>query len=125
MALDAWLDETGGPALERFRLFVAVQLHETPPQNSAEAAVALLLGWAPLAERLELPAIATLHRPVAAAHGLADTIRTAALFGQITPDALTHLLAIRPAEGREGGHADRGLGYRLGRGADRCIRRRA
>jgi hypothetical protein len=91
MALDAWLDETGGPALERFRLFVAVQLHETPPQNSAEAAVALLLGWAPLAERLELPAIATLHRPVAAAHGLADTIRTAALFGQITPDALTHL----------------------------------
>lgn len=92
MALDAWLDETGGPGLERIRLFVAVQLYESPPQNSAEAAVALLLGWAPLAERHDLPAIAMLHRPVAdATLGLADAIQTAALFGETTPDGLKHL----------------------------------
>lgn len=45
MALDEWLDIRGGLSLEKFTLFVSIQLHDTPPQNSAEAAVALLLGW--------------------------------------------------------------------------------
>jgi hypothetical protein len=64
MALDAWLDVNGGPGLERFALFVAVQLHDAPPENSAEAAAALLFGWAPLAERRGLKPIVLLHRPV-------------------------------------------------------------
>jgi hypothetical protein len=64
MALDAWLDVNGGPVLERFTLFIAVQLHDESPENSAEAATALLLAWAPLAERRGLKPIALLHRPV-------------------------------------------------------------
>jgi hypothetical protein len=64
MALDEWLDVKGGPALENFTLYVAAQLHSEPPENSAEAGVALLLGWAPLAERRGLTPIALLHRPV-------------------------------------------------------------
>ncbi|HET7329369.1 hypothetical protein [Dyella sp.] len=64
MALDAWLDIRGGPGLEKFALFVAAQLHDKPPANSAEAVAALLLGWAPLTERKGLTASALLHRPV-------------------------------------------------------------
>lgn len=64
MALDEWLDIKGGPALENFTLYVAAQRHDEPPENSAEAGVALLLGWAPLAERRGLKPIALLHRPV-------------------------------------------------------------
>jgi hypothetical protein len=64
MVLDEWLDIRGGHALENFTLFVAVQLHDEPPESSAEAGVALLLGWAPLAERRGLKPIALLHRPV-------------------------------------------------------------
>jgi hypothetical protein len=64
MELDDWLDVEGGPALEKFTLYVSVQLHSVPPENSAEAAVALLLGWAPLAERRDVKPVAMLHRPV-------------------------------------------------------------
>ncbi|OXC72190.1 hypothetical protein [Caballeronia sordidicola] len=64
MALDGWLDVKGGTTLEKFTLYVAAQLHDEPPENSAEAGVALLLGWAPLAERRGLKPIALLHRPV-------------------------------------------------------------
>ncbi|WP_377681632.1 hypothetical protein [Paraburkholderia rhizosphaerae] len=64
MALDEWLDIRGGPSLERATLFVSVQLHDNPPQSSAEAAVAVLLAWAPLAERYALPILALSHRPV-------------------------------------------------------------
>ncbi|CAE6790066.1 hypothetical protein R69927_06355 [Paraburkholderia domus] len=64
MALDEWLDIKGGPTLEKFTLFVSVQLHDKPPENSAEAAVAILLGWAPLAERRGLRPLGMLHRPV-------------------------------------------------------------
>jgi hypothetical protein len=64
MELDGWLDIRGGPELEKFTLFVSVQLHHEPPSNSAEAAVALLLGWAPLVERLGLKPLALVHRPV-------------------------------------------------------------
>ncbi|WP_245616730.1 hypothetical protein [Paraburkholderia acidipaludis] len=64
MALDEWLDIKGGPTLERFVLFVSAQLHDKPPENSAEAAVALLLGWAPLVERYGLRSLAMLHRPL-------------------------------------------------------------
>ena len=64
MVLDEWLDICGGPELEKITLYVAVQLHDKPPAGSAEAAVALLLGWAPLTARKGLPALALLHRPV-------------------------------------------------------------
>ena len=82
MTLDAWLDEYGGPKLEKFALVVAVQLHATPPANSAEAAVALLLGWAPLAQRNALPVGVLLHRPIAMTDDtLANTLTTALLWG--------------------------------------------
>jgi hypothetical protein len=64
MELDEWLDIHGGPELEKFTLFISVQLHHKPPPNSAEAAIALLLGWAPLVERRGLKPLALLHRPV-------------------------------------------------------------
>jgi hypothetical protein len=83
MALDEWLDIPGGPTLERFALFVSVQLHETPPLNSAEAAVALLFGWAPLAARRGVKPVALLHRPVECAATTADdAISTALLWGR-------------------------------------------
>ncbi len=92
MALDTWLDVPGGPDLERFTLFVAVQLHDKPPENSAEAAVALLLGWAPLAQRHGLEPVAMLHRPVACETvDLATSISTAALYASAVPESLHHL----------------------------------
>lgn len=92
MALDTWLDVPSGPDLERFTLFVAVQLHDKPPENSAEAAVALLLGWAPLAQRHGLKSIAMLHRPVACETvDLATSISTAALYASALPEELNHL----------------------------------
>jgi hypothetical protein len=93
MALDEWLDNRGGPALEKFLLFVAVQLHDTPPQNSAEAAVAMLLGWAPLAGRRRIPLVAHLHRPVEAEPGGATDapIATALLWGRTAGDKVDDL----------------------------------
>lgn len=85
MALDEWLDIKGGPALEKFTLFVSVQLHEMPPDDSAEAAVALLLGWAPLAERRGVAVQAMLHRPIEAdVANLNQTISMALLWGKAT-----------------------------------------
>ncbi|QIE24153.1 hypothetical protein SBC1_20460 [Caballeronia sp. SBC1] len=92
MALDQWLDNKGGPALEKFVLFVAVQLHETPLQNSAEAAVALLLGWAPLAQRRHIEPVALLHRPVEADLDATDApISTALQWGRTTGDKINDL----------------------------------
>jgi hypothetical protein len=92
MTVDKWLDVQGGPALEKFTLFISAQLHDTPPQNSAEAAVALLLGWAPLAERRGVKPLAMLHRPVeAASEILNDTIPTALVWGQTTASQIDDL----------------------------------
>lgn len=92
MVLDAWLDEYGGPALEKFVLVVAVQLHTTPPPDSAEAATALLLGWAPLAQRKALPIEVLLHRPIAMTDGtLADTLATALLWSHADAVQVTGL----------------------------------
>jgi hypothetical protein len=85
LALDEWLDIRGGLALEKFTLFVSVQLHETPAEKTAEAAVALLLGWAPLAERHGAKPLALLHRPVETDIAfLNDSIATALLLGRTT-----------------------------------------
>lgn len=82
MALDAWLDLDGGPALEKFELFVAAELHGIPPVNSAESAVALLFSWAPLAERNGLTSLASLHRPVEVAlDPISDMVARTLLWG--------------------------------------------
>jgi hypothetical protein len=93
MALDEWLDIKGGPQLERFVLFVSVQLHDAPPENSAEAAVALLLGWAPLAVRRGLHPLAMLHRPIVAdgTTPLEDSVRLVLQWGRTTPDQVNDL----------------------------------
>jgi hypothetical protein len=85
MALDEWLDIRGGPSLEKATLFVSVQLHDVPRQSSAEAAVGVLLAWAPLAERHALETQAFLHRPVeVGSSGLDAAISTALLWGRAT-----------------------------------------
>jgi hypothetical protein len=92
MALDTWLDADGGPALEKCALVVSVQLHNTPPENSAEAAVALLLAWAPLAQRKGLVSLAQLHRPVEAApDGEKDAASRALLWGMAAPAEVSDL----------------------------------
>ncbi|WP_231337662.1 hypothetical protein [Paraburkholderia sprentiae] len=92
MALDAWLDIKGGPSLERFVLFVSVQVHDSPPENSAEAAVALLLGWAPLAERRGLRSMAMLHRPlVVGTDPIDDVVQLALLWGKTAPEKVNDL----------------------------------
>ena len=92
MVTDAWLDSHGGPALEKFALFVAVQLHVTPPANSAEAAVAMLLGWAPLAQRKEVPMRALWHRPVEVrGHALHDAMPTALLWGDAQEEQIANI----------------------------------
>lgn len=83
MALDEWLDVEGGPNLEKFTLFVSVQLHDPPPEGSAEASVAALLGWAPIAARRGLDSLAMLHRPVEAeVNGLHDAVAKIGLWGK-------------------------------------------
>jgi len=85
MVLDDWLNNRDGPVLEKFLLFVAVQLHATEPQIGAEAAVALVLGWAPLARRRHVKPIALLHRPVEAESDTTDAaISTAFQWGRTT-----------------------------------------
>lgn len=83
MMLDEWLDIGGGPGLEKFILLVSVQLYDKPPPNSAEAAVALLLGWAPLAERCGMAPFALMHRPVAVdPAALSDGVSLSLLWGK-------------------------------------------
>lgn len=85
MALDEWLDIHGGSALEKVTLYVSVQLHEHPSQSSAEAAVCVLLAWAPLAERCTLKSQALLHRPVETGiAGLRTGISRVLLWGKTT-----------------------------------------
>lgn len=92
MALDEWLDIRGGPELEKVALFVAVQMHETPGANSAEAAIALLLGWAPLVERKGLTSLALLHRPVEdTSDNVNETVSRAILWGNTEADNVEHL----------------------------------
>lgn len=92
MSLDSWLDVPGGADLEKFVLVVAVALSETPAENSAEAGVALLLGWAPMAARHGLTPIARMHRPVAVkSGGVTEAIKHAGMFGRCGPDQLHHL----------------------------------
>jgi hypothetical protein len=92
MALDSWLDISGGPALEKFMLFVSAQLHDESPENSAEAAAAVLLGWAPLAERRGMKPITLLHRPVESEMvDLMTSLPKALQWGQATATQVDHV----------------------------------
>ncbi|NML32739.1 hypothetical protein HHL14_18085 [Paraburkholderia sp. G-4-1-8] len=64
MTIDEWLDIRGGPLLEKFALFVAVEISGDASPNHSEAAAAMVMTWSPLAERMHLDVIAKLHRPV-------------------------------------------------------------
>ncbi|MEN7531913.1 hypothetical protein [Cupriavidus sp. DL-D2] len=92
METDAWLDTHGGPALEKFALFVSVQLHVNPQADSAEAAVAVLLGWAPLAQRKAVPIRALWHRPIEAKEGaLRAAMSTALQWGNAEAKQVTDI----------------------------------
>lgn len=92
MFLDEWLDICGGPALERATLLVSVQLHDEPTPSSAEAAVGMLLAWAPLAERYGLETRALLHRPVETdASGPDTALSNALLWGETTANEISDL----------------------------------
>ncbi|WP_304589974.1 hypothetical protein [Burkholderia anthina] len=92
MFLDEWLDICDGPALERATLLVSVQLHDDPIPSSAEAAVGMLLAWAPLAERYGLETRALLHRPVETdASGPDAALSNALLWGETTADEISDL----------------------------------
>jgi hypothetical protein len=92
MALDRWLDVSGGPELQKITLFVSAQLHDKPPVDSAEAGVALLLCWPLAAERKKLAPLAMLHRPVeTTAARFKDDIPTAVLWGKAELEDVRHV----------------------------------
>ncbi|WP_254617416.1 hypothetical protein [Burkholderia metallica] len=87
MAVDAWLDAYGGPALEKYTLFVAAQLYDKPHAGSAEAAVALLFGWTQTAQRNGAPIRALMHRPVErSSDAVLDVLRIGVQWGHAKPE---------------------------------------
>lgn len=91
MMLDAWLDDDG-TALEKCVLVVAVRLHAMPDADSAEAAVALLLGWAPQAQRNGMTIHALVHRPVEVGQGtLEDALSIMPLWGNAQAEQIEDL----------------------------------
>ncbi|MEX3962129.1 hypothetical protein AB4Y42_07895 [Paraburkholderia sp. EG286B] len=87
MELDEWLDIRGGPTLERCTLYVSARLREGPTGQGAEAATAILLGWAPLARRHGIRPIALLHRPVESPpQDFESAIARALLWGEASLD---------------------------------------
>lgn len=85
MPVDAWLDA----GEKRPLLVVAVQLHDKPPEDSAEGGVALLF----LRQAVALPDTvtprATLHRPVTVPlQELAEGLALSMLWGCVTPPML-------------------------------------
>ena len=87
MLVDQWLDQCKAADLKKFVLVVAIQLHAAPIPNTAEVAVALLLGWPPLVAHYRLKTSARLHRPVAMrpAHR-ANDLATMLRWGAVTAD---------------------------------------
>ncbi|WP_157025297.1 hypothetical protein [Paraburkholderia heleia] len=85
MPVDAWLDA----GEKRPLLVVAIQLHDKPPEDSAEGCVALMF----LRQAVALPDTvtprATLHRPVAVPpQELAEGLALSMLWGRVTPSML-------------------------------------
>lgn len=95
MRLDDWLDKSGRER-DFASLTVVVQLHtllsEEPPQQSAEAVVALLLAPNELARGYGLRRIACLHRPNAGTlSSLGHTLKYACTWGGTTTAEIGHL----------------------------------
>lgn len=89
MELDEWLDIRGGPMLERCVLYVGVRLRDVPSDSGAEAASAILLGWAPLARRQAVRVMALVHRPVESGAGdIEPAMERASMWGRTTLDAV-------------------------------------
>lgn len=85
MPVDAWLDAREMRPL----LVIAVQVHEKPPEDSAEAGVALIFLPQTAALPGALTSRATLHRPVAVPpHELAEALALAMLWGRVTSSAV-------------------------------------
>jgi hypothetical protein len=86
MLLDQWLDQCKAVDLKKFVLVVAIQLHAAPMPDSAEVAVALLLGWPPLAEHHGLKTCARLHRPIGVSTTpAADDLEMSLRWGGVAP----------------------------------------
>lgn len=86
--LDTWLDAAGKDR-DYALLSVALQLHplmsETPPKQSAEAGVALLLAPEEVAMSYTLPRIASVHRPNSGTLSSIDhTLKYALVWGSTT-----------------------------------------
>jgi hypothetical protein len=89
MELDEWLDIRGGPRLEQCVLYVAASLRDVPASQGAEAASAILLGWAPLARRHAVRLVAQLHRPVEGSmQNFESGITSALMWGKTTVNAV-------------------------------------
>lgn len=87
MPVDAWLDAQEARPL----LVVAVQLHEKPPEDSAEAGVALLFLPRTVTSPHGLTPRATLHRPVAVPPPeLPEGLAFAMLWGRVTSSVIKH-----------------------------------
>ncbi|WP_322060972.1 hypothetical protein [Paraburkholderia sp. J63] len=92
MAIDEWLDIHGGPSLEKFGLFISVEVSDDASPNTSEAAVAMLMAWAPLVQRIGLDAIAQLHRPVEVSGELTvDEVSESLLWGIAEPKEICDL----------------------------------
>jgi hypothetical protein len=78
MSLDAWLDRANERNALESRLLVFIQVHPvlqtSPPADSTEAAIAMLLAPTATTERLKLVRIAAIHRPM---HGQVTSIESA------------------------------------------------
>lgn len=89
MELDGWLDLPGGPNLEQCVLYVSVHLRDAPSSSGAEAASAILLGWAPLARRRGVRVMALLHRPVEGdVNSFESAMADALMSGRTSVDAI-------------------------------------
>lgn len=95
MRLDDWLDK-GGRERDFASLTVVVQLHplmsDAPPQQSAEAVIALLLAPDELAQGYGLRRVACLHRPNAGTlSSLGHTLKYACAWGRTTIGEISHI----------------------------------
>ncbi|AIY41489.1 hypothetical protein LT85_2331 [Collimonas arenae] len=114
-ALDEWLDVYGGQTLQKLVLFVAVQLHEDPPARSAEAGVALLLGWPLVAARKKLPTLAMLHRPLATSQAdLKEDIPVALLWGKAELDDINDIWQTGMGKEDKAAFGEAAFGIKLG-----------
>lgn len=91
--VEAWLDKNDAVAKERAILLISVRLSkvlsENPPENSAEAGVALLLTYRDVLKECSVTPIARLHRPMEGdASSLSTALRYALRWGTKLPSSI-------------------------------------